>query len=60
VTFEYERSYLTPLPAELPAPYCSLERGMDAYGYVSVEGNYYRIPGTKRDSLRGGDRNRFV
>jgi hypothetical protein len=52
VVFESERSYLTPLPAELTAPYCSLERGTDAYGYVSVEGNYYWVPGTKREDVK--------
>jgi len=52
VVFESERSYLTPLPPELPAPYCSLERGTDAYGYISVEGNYYWVPGTKREDVK--------
>jgi hypothetical protein len=52
VVFQSERSYLTPLPPELPAPYCSLERGTDAYGYIAVEGNYYWVPGTKREDVK--------
>jgi hypothetical protein len=57
--FEHERHYLTKLPAELPAPYQPYERGTDEYGYVAVEGNYYWVPGTKREDakvLRYADR----
>lgn len=50
--FEYERSYLTELPAQLPAPYCPYERDTDPYGYVSVEGNYYWVPGSKREEVK--------
>jgi len=52
VAFEHECSCLAPLPAELPAPYCSLERTTDVYGYVLVEGNYYWVPGTKREDVK--------
>ena len=50
--FEHERSYLTALPAQLPAPYWPQERGTDAYGYVSFEGNYYWVPGSKREDVK--------
>lgn len=50
--FEHERSYLTELPAQLPAPYCTRERGTDQYGYVSFEANYYWVPGGQREDLK--------
>lgn len=49
--FEHERSYLAKLPPHLPAPYQTHERGTDQYGYVSFEGNYYWVPGTKRHDV---------
>jgi hypothetical protein len=50
--FEHERHYLTELPAQLPPPYWSHERGTDAYGYVSFLGNYYWVPGTKQEDVK--------
>jgi len=50
--FEHERLYLRELSPHLPAPYLPLERGTDAYGYVAVEGNYYWVPGSKREDLK--------
>lgn len=50
--FEYERSFLTPLPSHLPAPYLLLERTIDEYGYVAVEGNYYEVPGSGRGKIQ--------
>jgi hypothetical protein len=50
--FEYERPYLTELPAQLPAPYWPHERGTDAYGYVLFLGNYYWVPGTKQEDVK--------
>jgi len=50
--FEHERPYLHQLPEHLPAPYCSHERGTDEYGYVSFQGNYYWVPGTKREQVK--------
>ena len=50
--FEHERSYLTELPAHLPAPYCERQRGTDQYGYVSFEANYYWVPGSKREDVK--------
>jgi len=46
--FEHERAFLTQLPRHLPAPYQLLERSVDEYGYVAVEGNYYEVPGCGR------------
>ena len=50
--FEHERSYLTLLPAHLPAPYKVHSRGTDEYGFMSFGANYYWVPGTKRDEVR--------
>jgi transposase len=50
--FEYERGYLIELSAHLPAPYEIHERGTDQYGYASFDGNYYWVPGTKRDDVK--------
>ena len=50
--FEYERHYLTQLPAHLPAPYRTIERGTDQYGYMAFEGNYYYVPGSRRDEIK--------
>lgn len=50
--FEHERSYLTELPSQLPAPYRPQERGTDEYGYASFEGNYYWVPGSKREDVK--------
>src|SRR5487761_1084221 len=50
--FEHERSFLVPLPPELPAPYCSHQRGTDQYGYAAFQGNYYWVPGGKREDVK--------
>jgi transposase len=50
--FEHERSYLTELPSQLPAPYWPHERGTDEYGYLSFEANYYWVPGSKREDVK--------
>jgi len=39
--FEYERCYLIKLPVHLPAPYRTVMRGTDQYGYVAFEGKNY-------------------
>ena len=51
VAFEYEKPYLKKLPPYVEAPYLVHERGTDQYGYVSVNGNFYWIPGTKRHDV---------
>src|SRR6266545_1459179 len=50
--FEHERRFLTQLPRHLPAPYLLLERTVDEYGYVAVEGNYYEVPGSGRGKIQ--------
>ena len=50
--FEHERGYLVALPPHLPAPYRVHARGTDQYGYAAFAGNYYWVPGTKRDELK--------
>jgi hypothetical protein len=50
--FEHERRYLRELCPHFPAPYLPLERGTDPYGYVAVEGNYYWVPGSKREDVK--------
>lgn len=50
--FEHECGYLIELPGHLPAPYQVHERGTDQYGYAAFEGNYYWVPGTKREEVK--------
>ncbi|MFC1453297.1 helix-turn-helix domain-containing protein [Verrucomicrobiota bacterium] len=50
--FEHEQAYLIALPEHLPAPYQVHERGTDQYGYAAFEGNYYWVPGTRRDEVK--------
>ena len=50
--FEHECRFLIELPAHLPPPYQVHERGTDQYGYAAFEGNYYWVPGTKREDVR--------
>jgi hypothetical protein len=52
-TFEYEQPYLKKLPAYVTAPYLVHERGTDQYGYAAFDGNFYWIPGTKRQDVKG-------
>jgi transposase len=49
--FEHERGFLQQLPPHLPAPYKLLGRGVDEYGYVSVDANYYWVPGIERGEV---------
>jgi len=49
--FEHELTYLTALPAHLPAPYRVHTRGTDEYGYAAFDGNFYWVPGTGRDAI---------
>lgn len=50
--FDHERQFLTELPRHLPAPYQLLERSVDEYGYVAVDGNYYEVPGSGRGAVQ--------
>ena len=51
-TFEHEQSYLTPLPAHLPAPYRVTSRDTDQYGYITFGANFYWVPGTGRQEVK--------
>ena len=35
----------------MPEPYLDHERGVDQYGYTSLHGNFYWVPGTGRDDV---------
>ena len=50
--FEYERPYLIKLSPYLPEPYLMHQRGTDQYGYAAFNGNYYWVPGTKRNDVK--------
>jgi len=50
--FEHEHAYLIELPPHLPGPYLSHERDTDQYGYVAFAGNFYWVPGTKRETIK--------
>ena len=50
--FEHERAELVKLPAHLPEPYRVHGRGTDQYGYAPFAGNYYWVPGTRRDEVK--------
>jgi hypothetical protein len=42
--FEQEKPYLLKLPLYLEPPYQEHKRGIDRYGYVAFDGNYYWVP----------------
>ena len=50
--FEHEHAYLIELPPHLPAPYLLHERDTDQYGYAALGGNFYWVPGTKRETVK--------
>jgi transposase len=47
-TFEHEKPFLKMLLPHMPAPYKYYTRLVDQYGYVSFDGNFYWVEGTKR------------
>jgi transposase len=49
--FEEERPRLKPVSAQLPPPYLVHGRGIDQYGYVPFDGNYYWVPGAGRGEV---------
>lgn len=49
--FEYEKAFLIKLPPFVQPPYLILERGIDQYGYISFDGNFYWVPGKKRGDV---------
>jgi hypothetical protein len=50
--FEYEKPYLNKLPPYVEPPYLVHQRRTDQYGYASIDGNFYWIPGTKRFDVK--------
>jgi transposase len=50
--FEHEQQFLVKLPAHLPSPYLTHERGTDQYGYTAFGGNFYWVPGTDREDVK--------
>jgi len=50
--FEFEQAYLTKLPALISPPYFEVQRGIDQYGYISFDGNFYWVPGLKRYEVK--------
>lgn len=50
--FELEQAYLTRLPDIISPPYLEFNRGIDQYGYIAFDGNYYWIPGTGRHEVK--------
>lgn len=49
--FEYEKSFCTKVASYVPAPYRPHERKTDQYGFISFDGNFYWVPGTKREMI---------
>jgi len=49
--FAYEQPFLVKLPPFVSPPYLEHKRGTDQYGYASIDGNYYWIPGTSREEV---------
>ena len=50
--FEHEAGFLVRLPPHLPPPYRIHGRGTDQYGYIAFDGNYYWVPGTRRQDVK--------
>ncbi len=50
--FEHEAGFLVRLPPHLPPPYQLHGRGIDQYGYIAFEGNYFWVPGTRRQDVK--------
>jgi hypothetical protein len=49
--FEYEQSFLKKVLPFIPPPYLTHQRRTDEHGYIAFEGNYYWVPGTKREDI---------
>lgn len=49
--FEIERPEMIAVPKGLPAPYLIHERGIDQYGFLAFNGNYYWIPKGTRGTV---------
>ena len=49
--FVHEQAFLTKIPVFITPPYREHQRVTDQYGYISVDGNYYWVPGTGRHDV---------
>ena len=50
--FEFEQSFLKKLPPYVNPPYLVYGRSTDQYGYASIDGNFYWVPGTLRFDVK--------
>lgn len=50
--FEQEQAFLNKLPDYISEPYLEYQRGIDQYGYISFDGNFYWVPGLKRHEVK--------
>ena len=50
--FEFEQSFLNRLPEVISAPYLEFNRGIDQYGYVAFDSNFYWVPGAGRQEVK--------
>ena len=50
--FEFEKGYLTRLPEVVSPPYLEFQRGIDQYGYIPFDGNFYWTPGPGRHEVK--------
>ena len=50
--FEFEQAYLNRLPEVISPPYLECNRGIDQYGYIAFDGNFYWTPGTGRNEVK--------
>jgi len=51
VLFEQEKPYLIKLPEYIEPPYKPHKRGIDKYGYIPLDANFYWIPGKSRGEV---------
>ena len=50
--FEHELSFLKKLPPYVTPPYLVYGRSTDQYGYASIDGNFYWVPGKSRFDVK--------
>lgn len=50
--FEYEQGFLNKLAPYITPPYHAYGRSTDQYGYASIGGNFYWVPGTSRFDVK--------
>ena len=50
--FEFEKGYLSRLPELISPPYLEFQRGIDQYGYIPFDGNFYWTPGPGRHEVK--------